>query len=368
MSTSNVLSVSPASTPPPERLRASSFARAPVSPVRRIRASQPLLSAGFSGLTILTVAILHGPASFAAPPPARADYADQCAEQMGVIPPFNCLDGDLLEITVNGVSQTKPVADGKCDNPVQLGMSGNQCVPFSRLHNLNTGKPSVTTLAICRKYIASNGPRDPFFDDIAVIQHDRTTGRTCFFQSPLRKKLDGQTVPSPSERSVAASTYWMENENRGPGGIACTGCHSADPFIWSPYVAQKANLPTWNPLGEFDSNFANLFGAPATLIQPEKNACVSCHRFGVSSESGWGCGPLTSRYIGSTPHVMTTPSILMPPGYAGNSAGFEMLFGPSARQIQLCCSNPTLPECKSRPANGSTAPPAWIVPLLTHLL
>src|SRR5262245_45799421 len=80
-----------------------------------------------------------------AAPPDRPTYAAQCAAEMGKIPAFNCLNGQLLDITVNGVSQSQLVAN--CDKPVQLGLGGgSQCVPFSRLLALDTGKPNVTTI------------------------------------------------------------------------------------------------------------------------------------------------------------------------------------------------------------------------------
>ena len=159
-------------------------------------------------LAALILALAGGPSWQAlAAPPSRADYADQCAAEMGVIPQFNCLDGDLLDITVNGVSQTHPPSDGKCDKPVQLGLAGNQCVPFSRLLRIDTGTPGVTTIAICRKYFDSTGPQDQRFDDIAMIQHNKTSGRTCFFQSKLGASLDGRTVPSPSDRTGSGTKY-----------------------------------------------------------------------------------------------------------------------------------------------------------------
>ena len=125
---------------------------------------------------------------------------------------------------------------------------------------------------------ASTGPEDPLFDDIAVIQHDRTTGRTCFFQSRLEANLDGRTVPSPSATSPQSSQYWLETAN--VSAIGCTSCHGADPFIWSPYVAQKADLSKWDPLGKYDSNFADLFSGPVKTFAPPGNKCLGCHRFG----------------------------------------------------------------------------------------
>src|SRR6266540_61055 len=132
-----------------------------------------LLIGGLSAVVLVRTA--------GADPLNRADYAAKCAAEMGKIPAFNCLDGELLPITVNGVAQSSPVL--VCDQPVQLGLSTEgQCVPFARLVRLTPGDPDLETIAICRKYFSSTGPTDSRFDDIAMIQHKKSTGRTCFFQ------------------------------------------------------------------------------------------------------------------------------------------------------------------------------------------
>ena len=321
----------------------------------------------FALLTLLSMFIgapfLSGPAIAA--PPDRAAYAAQCAAEMGPIPAFNCLDGALLDITVNQVSQTQPVQI--CDKPVQLGLGGgSQCVPFSRLLALNSGKPNVTTIAICRKYFTSAGPHDPRFDDIAMIQHNRTSGRTCFFQSHLEANLDGRFVPSPSDTTNEAAQYWLDNRPGGPSGITCSNCHAADPFIWSPFVAQKADLAKWNALGKYGSNFADLFGGVAKVFQPTANACASCHRFGRGPSSDLACSIFTIRYSGQLAHASHPGEFVMPPGFSGTAASWHASFDNAFAQIQRCCANPDLAECRSRPANdeatddGSRFAAIWV--------
>jgi hypothetical protein len=286
-------------------------------------------------------------------PPNRASYAAQCAAEMGKIPAFNCLDGKLLDITVNGTNQTQLVDD--CDKPVQLGLGGgSQCVPFSRLLNLDTGNSNVTTVAICRKYFASTGPNDPRFDDIAMIQHSKASGRTCFFQSQLEADLDGRTVPSPSDTTPQAAKYWFDTPS--VSGIGCPHCHAADPFIWSSFVAQKADLGKWDPLGKYDSNFANMFGGFTKVFQPAGNACTACHRFGRKpGENDFSCNGLPNRYAGDLPDATHPSLFLMPPSYSGGAPAWHNSFNEALAQVERCCENPDLGECKSRPANDEFA-------------
>lgn len=299
---------------------------------------------------LLTAGISHADA------PIRPLYALLCSAEMGKIPSFNCLKGELLDITVNGVSQSTAVPT--CDKPVQLGLgSDGQCVPFSRLLSINTGKPNVTTLAICRKYhVHSNkGALDPIFDDIALIQHDRVSGRTCFFQSHLEVNLDGTKVPSPSDTTALASKFWMDTGTLGASNtvanIQCTKCHAADPFIWSSYVAQKADLSKWNPLKKYNSNFANLFVGFSKVFHPTNNPCASCHRFGRGPGGYIACSTFVARYSGHLPNATKPNEFLMPPDFGSNAAAWHAAFDVAFAQIQACCINPDVTMCNGRLAN-----------------
>jgi hypothetical protein len=264
------------------------------------------------------------------------DYAASCAAEMGRVPAFSCFDGALIPITVNGVPQTTPVST--CDKPVQLGLGAEgQCVPFSRLVELSTGAPNVTTIAICRKYKKSSGQSDPNFQDIALIQHNHQTGNTCWFQSPPGTDRDGRSVPSPMD----GSRFWYPPEQTG--SINCQGCHDADAFIWTPYVAQVANVGNWNPNGPYVSNFLSIFPRqqPATF-RPPNNACTACHRFGEST-----CG---TRGTGLDLLHRAEEGLWMPPNHSHSTTQWHQIYDTHVDQLERCCANPSLPECK-----GATA-------------
>jgi hypothetical protein len=297
----------------------------------------------------------------------KRGYAARCAAEMGVIPKFSCLDGDLLPITVLGKPQTNPVP--KCDKPVQLGLVDEigQCVPFSRLVHLTTSTkdPNIITIAICRKYKGSTSETDPEFDDIAMVSHNKATGHTCFFQSPVRRKrYDGQSIPGPTDED--ADRVWGERKTAndekvggfGPAGQRCNDCHSAGPFLWSPYVGQVVDAEKatkeWNPNGKWDSNFANMFSMPSILLRPryEKsgntydNACLECHRLG----NGTSCKTFANRYANKTHKFGSLEEFWMPTNYGGTDDEWHTEYDSAMEQIARCCGNPDLAECNKREA------------------
>jgi len=276
---------------------------------------------------VISITLLAATVSAAhAGPSIRLAYAQQCAAQMGKIPAFNCMKGTIIPITRKGVAQTQPVAS--CDKPVQLGTPGGPCVPFSRFQRLSTGNPNVETAVICRKYHASNGPNDATFHDIAVIQHHKGTGETCFFQSPPDEARNGSNVPSPQESSANASHYWLEPiPFFGPGGITCTNCHDADPFVWSPYIAQVADISKWDPLGKWSSNSHNLFGHTVSTFKPQNNSCATCHRIG-SRTCQVGGAISTHEY---------SDQLLMPVGFSGTAKQWHTQFDGPLTMLDLCC-------------------------------
>jgi hypothetical protein len=135
---------------------------------------------------------------------------------MGKIPAFDCTQGTKIPITVNGQSVSDAQSGEDCDHPIQLGLGGgSQCVPNARFLRLPTGFSDVETVAICRKYEQDdNGPNDVHFTDIAIIQHNRHSGNTCFFQSKLEEHLDGSHAPSPQAPPTVSSKFWL-----GPSSV-----------------------------------------------------------------------------------------------------------------------------------------------------
>jgi len=127
----------------------------------------------------------------------------------GEILKFNCLDGELLDITVNGVKQSTAVPT--CDKPVQLGLTvvANVCLlaPSSGQDQPNNQR---TTLAICRKYsVHSNkGEKDPIFDDIALFS---TTGSRVDLLLPEPLESIWMDVRcKPSNNAPETKNFWMD--------------------------------------------------------------------------------------------------------------------------------------------------------------
>jgi hypothetical protein len=304
-------------------------------------------------LVAVTAFCLIFPTAVGAGPSSRLEYAQKCAAEMGPVPAFNCLDGQLIPITKHGIAQSSP--SNECDKPVQLGLStSGQCIPFARLLRLPTSDPDVETVAICRKYHGSSGPDDPIFHDIAVIQHNRATGNTCFFQAPvpLETPVDGRVVPSPQADTGEARSYWLEPTGGGPGGIDCTQCHDADPFIWSPYVAQVADLSKWDPLGKWSANFQGLFPSAPRTFSPSGNACAACHRIGSNT-----CETFVKYYtIGPKRQATHPDEFWMPPGFSSTPEAWHSQFDGAMNQITRCCTSGGQPaECNTLVAEEQDA-------------
>lgn len=282
------------------------------------------------------------------PPQSRLQYAEACAVDIGTIPEFHCADGIEVPITVGGVKQSTPVPNSACDRPVKLHMAQDgQCVPYTRLVDLSpASRPEVTVLAICRRY-EGRPAASPIYDDIAMIAHNRKNGATCFFQSPVHEKpLDGTTVPSPMASTTTASDYWLEplKENgevvhSAPGGIACTACHDADPFILSPFIQQVAKLQTWDPKGSYrvdqNGSFAPVAERAWVTAKIDSNlggdaagGCLGCHRIGGASHV----------VIAGGPGGLDGPNFhgFMPPGNGDKPAEWQASYGDAIAALESC--------------------------------
>lgn len=267
-----------------------------------------------------------------APQMSRVEYAAQCQARMGRVPAFNCTAAYARVIPITGLQ------NNRCDNPNQLG--SGRCVAGSRIGQLSTGNPDVTTVFICRKYSAV---ADPTFHDIAVIQHNRESGDTCWFQTPVGDDRDGRAAPSPMENSAAANQYWLEPADVAP--IDCQKCHDADPFIWTPYLGQVLgqNPDGWNPWGPYDSNTFDIFdGRPQPRIfEPAGNSCVACHRIGERTvNDSNGAVDLVHRSIANPADPFDRDgNAWMPLSGAPNAAHIA--------QLERCGANPNLAECNT---------------------
>jgi hypothetical protein len=155
------------------------------------------------------------------------------------------------------------------------------CDPGSRFQVL-TNTADAYVVAHCRK----KGNADTFYGDIAVIQHNRDNGATCFYQSPVRSNLDGR-VQAPWKGTSA----WPWLTPAETAGIGCVGCHDNGPLIRSPYLTQLTG-PNMLP-GAGDSSFnrdepyffvgEDFASWRAYTVEVAGNTCNGCHRMGVNN-------------------------------------------------------------------------------------
>ncbi len=350
-------------------------------------------------------------------------HAQHCAERLGAIRPFSCFDGEIMPIKVNGaeiqpyLSQQQAAAYDfgtgtsqlRCDKPALLGL-GNQghCIPYARVGRLKTYRedgsehPDVDTVFTCRRYVARlgqstyagqvfDGSEHPLFEDIAVIQHNRVSGETCFFQmlKPGAAPIDGRRIPPPTEvalppggpsYAVPAASFWLGPDDTAAKG--CNKCHDSDPWMHSPYIDQVRG-PDGGPIvpaGAFGSGRGGKYSvigrrgfynwerskaiSSTVTTDTEGKSCTQCHNVGnINSCAQWSQQSAGTVY---GPNLTTTGAndfhhrYWMPPAEAAlqnyngwANAGWKR----AAERLQACCTNPAAAGCASTPI--MTQPPPY---------
>lgn len=240
--------------------------------------------------------------------PPIVQFGRLCAEKLGALPAFSCLDETQFKIIPitqtdeSGNVTTPNTRVDSCDRPIYLPTgSGGYCKPWARVGRIKVSD-DVFAGVVCRRYWTPNypavtGPDDPVFNDVAVIQHNKKTGDTCYFQA--LGTLYAKRVPPPNElelpaevaaehpQAAAAKDFWLEPAN--VAGINCITCHDADAWMHSPYIDQPKTEDgdTWLPSAPRSKY--NVLGAkfgfgnwPTTYsVKPKENGeCASCHRVG----------------------------------------------------------------------------------------
>lgn len=315
-------------------------------------------------------------------------HGDECIAAIGPIPPFSCLDGATIPITVNGV---EPAAGQytrgmSCDRPVQLGLSDDgQCVPYARIGQLPSFNAAgiadrdVSWIYICRRYKIRQDPAYPNFEDVAIVGHKKSTGATCFFQTLSEGKglpdgIRATRVPPPSERSdatpageVQAREFWFSP--RDTASIKCYTCHDSDPWVHTPYIDQvkgragDVNKPIVPDAPTIDDPLRYTFVGsqhftdwpPPTHFKPKDNRCVTCHRIGPFASSGvftdYAIGLRTDNT--SNAFKQYPRSHWMPPGQASAMEEVEWndAYKSSADQIRSCRQDSSQAACKLRLTN-----------------
>lgn len=153
--------------------------------------------------------LLAASASFAAEGADASlhEYAQQCTDEIGEIPAFDCNSGTDVPITVNGSVPARYTAHMTCDRPALLpydAPTSGQCTPYSKILDLSHGDTQIS--AFCRrKQIREN--RSPYYDEVDIVLHHVRNGKTCWFHADKGGTggMDASRVPPPNENAAARS-------------------------------------------------------------------------------------------------------------------------------------------------------------------
>lgn len=275
-------------------------------------------------------------------------YGKQCAAEISPVPAFDCTKGTVAAVTVDGVKPPSYQPKMTCDRPSLLPYgpeAAGQCVPYSRaLVLLDNGKVQIS--AFCReKQIRSSDTH--FYDEIDVIAHSVTTGKTCWFQatgSSPDHPIDGTRVPPPE--TAAAASFWNP-PNRTAAG-KCVTCHDGGPFVYSPFIAQTGQMPA-DPLGKYSNAIGiDFLKWPQPLtISVEGNTCLGCHRIGSMNS----CTTMIHQASGTPTQdddhwaLLYPNSHWMPPGNWLTSDVWRVVYKESLEKLFACCANHAAPGC-----------------------
>jgi len=313
-------------------------------------------------------------------------YGDVCEKLIAKAPVFNCLDLDIVPITVNGKEPETYTKDMTCDRPAMLPYpetTDGQCAPYSRMSTVRDD--DVQILQLCRRmYIRPID--DPQFDSIEMIMHNVKTGSTCFFISknfgtdPAGE--NGIRVPPPNETDTPEGFVKPDDLWGTPQHIAnegCIYCHDSDPWMHTPWSAQNGQLPA-DPHGFHSADAGGPFDAwpKPHSISTRGNTCTGCHRIGSLNT----CQDMEIPTFGDQPAKMMQSIGQAPHGRFGARPGtiyesppepysdwastyphsywmplsnwipfteWERIYQDDVKALQRCCQTPDAPECIIEP-------------------
>jgi hypothetical protein len=341
------------------------------------------------GVAIVAVGTLILAWDTASPEPRNDDYdihayGRECARLIAEIPPFNCLDGEIIPITVNGKTPAAYTRHMRCDKPAYLPYpeeTDGQCTPYSRVRAVRDD--DIQMILYCRRmYIRP--PDDPRFDSIESIMHNVKTGSTCFFISKNFGEKpegdDGRRVPPPTEETppqgfISARELWASPQQ--VFNHRCIACHDSDPWMHTPWIDQTAQVPS-DPWGYHSVDVGGPFvNWPKPMsISTRGNSCTGCHRIGslntckTQMVGDFGEQPAKMlQSIGQAPHgrfgakegtayddpnPVYTSFGLLPHGWMGirlpevNSSLWAE-YDAHIRDLQRCCEDHSAPGCIVEP-------------------
>ena len=313
-------------------------------------------------------------------------YGKACAELIAEVPPFNCLDGEIVPITVNGRTPERYTPGMTCDRPAYLPYpetTDGQCAPYTRLRTVRDD--DIQMLLYCRRMYVRDQD-SPYFDSIEIIMHNVASGSTCFFISKnfggTPEGDDGRRVPPPTEEVppdgfISARELWATPQEVADHG--CIFCHDSDPWMHTPWIAQTEQLPA-DPHGYHSVDVGGPFlDWPKPMsVSTRGNACTGCHRIGslntclTQDIPTFGEQPAKMlQSIGAAPHGVhgaepgsigkNPPQVLSewgqtwphkywsPDGQTLPEAVWHSIYDKAIADLERCCNDPGAPGCIVEP-------------------
>lgn len=327
-------------------------------------------------------------------------YGKECAKLIAEAPPFNCLDGEIVPITVDGKEPAEYTHQMTCDRPAYLPYpekSDGQCTPYSRVRSVRDD--NIQMILFCRRmYIRPKD--DPNFDSMEIIMHNVVTGSTCFFISKnfggKPEGDDGRRVPPPSEETpppgnISAKELWGTPEEIAEH--KCIMCHDSDPWMRTPWIGQTEQLPA-DPWGYHSVDAGGPFKDwPKPMsITTRGNTCTGCHRIGSLNTCGtqivgtFGKQPAKMlQSIGRAPHgrigtpadapLEPGPNVVdqwgetyphnywMPVGNDLSKEQWDVIYDHDVAELERCCADHDAPGCIVEPIQGKSA---WLKAQSAH--
>ncbi|MCL1127605.1 hypothetical protein [Shewanella surugensis] len=308
------------------------------------------------------------------------EYGQQCTALIGQIPAFNCNDGTIVPITIDGEEPIIYTHKMECDNPSMLPYSKDtfgQCTPYSRILDLSYDDVQIS--AFCRREQLRDKDSE-FYDEIDIILHSTSNGDTCWFHTEVMAEknnektgIDGKRVPPPNEVTppkghVSALDFWWQPKETVTN--QCGNCHDADPFMYSPYLGQVWHEVPTDPLGWYNNHVGPDFSkwTVSSAIMPEGNTCTGCHRIGnidscphnVKLENGKvvvRSAILSSAGMqeieGGNEIASSYPnSHWMPVNNFHSEAFWGTVYKDSVIQLLSCCEDSEQDQCQLTPITG----------------
>lgn len=242
-------------------------------------------TATLAAATLAAIGICLGAGTASADPPVKPEqeneawrsYLDNVEAALGTFDDIHVyqkthdrwklVTGKYIPVTVDGAKPESYSANMKVDRPMLLppdilapGTGEGGGVPYSVVGRMPGSNPEVQWVFLSRHYYVSDPGRlentipaeashndacNSFvcLNDVAVIGHHPRTGATAFFQFyHTEGRVYAPTIRSPwnpdgkTNWNTEGKGFW--NDVTWVADINCAKCHSADPFIHSPWISQ----------------------------------------------------------------------------------------------------------------------------------